>query len=633
MASTENIYHGSGFGFDPTYGLSETYGESFLGFEYRIPSSQFGFPTDPTTANQLQAVSAKISTGAKTIEVSGLGLSGGGAMKHMDTIPKQHWKEIERLKKLSGVDLTFHGPLVEPTGAKRGWQESDRKEVERQMISAVKRAHQLDPKGNLVVTFHSSNGLPNPETIGLDDKGEKEIKEFWVVDESGGPQRVGVDFQNIVQQPDYFKSEQAPKPEELIKKRNDETWFAELQRVNFNVHAGSTTIERIMESLERGKNEEEKKRAEQTKTALLEAYKRFVKGDQEILNDLDEKQRKWMIDRINELTHGDIYLRESYAEFQNLFNKAYKAAKENDKNEDINKLEAYRNQLLPKIKEIEEDPSKVNLLGEELTKGVNMLRTISSPQILKPLKKWAIDKAGESFANTAFAAYKEFKEHAPIISIENPPYGMGLSTGEDLKELVEETRKKFIDKAQKEGLSKSDAKEQAEKLIGVTWDVGHINMLRGHGFEEKHIIKQTKEVAPFVKHVHLSDNFGLEHTELPMGMGNVPTKKMLELINQYNKQVKKIVETGDWFSRQGGLAQTQTPVKQTFQAFGPSVYSTGESPYWNQAVNLSRGYFVGQGTINPDIHHQLYGAGFTNLPVELGGQMAGRSRVSGAPIE
>jgi len=29
----------------------------------------------------------------------------------------------------------------------------------------------------------------------------------------------------------------------------------------------------------------------------------------------------------------------------------------------------------------------------------------------------------------------------------------------------------------------------------------------------------------------------------------------------------------------------------------------------------------------------MYGAGFSNLPVELGGQMAGRSRMSGAPIE
>jgi len=37
--------------------------------------------------------------------------------------------------------------------------------------------------------------------------------------------------------------------------------------------------------------------------------------------------------------------------------------------------------------------------------------------------------------------------------------------------------------------------------------------------------------------------------------------------------------------------------------------------------------------MNPDIHHSIYGSGFSNLPVELGGQMQGRSRMSGNPME
>src|SRR3989344_4335387 len=100
----ENIYK-SKYGFDSSigaaYGLSESYGESFLGFDYRIPTKEFGFPSDPRTSNQLQAVSQKLSTGAKTIEVSGVSLAGGGPMKLMDTIPKQQFQEINRLKKLT----------------------------------------------------------------------------------------------------------------------------------------------------------------------------------------------------------------------------------------------------------------------------------------------------------------------------------------------------------------------------------------------------------------------------------------------------------------------------------------------------------------------------------------------------
>ena len=45
------------------------------------------------------------------------------------------------------------------------------------------------------------------------------------------------------------------------------------------------------------------------------------------------------------------------------------------------------------------------------------------------------------------------------------------------------------------------------------------------------------------------------------------------------------------------------------------------------------GYFAGQGTINPEIHHSLYSTGFTSLPQELGGQVAGKaSRMSGTPM-
>ena len=38
------------------------------------------------------------------------------------------------------------------------------------------------------------------------------------------------------------------------------------------------------------------------------------------------------------------------------------------------------------------------------------------------------------------------------------------------------------------------------------------------------------------------------------------------------------------------------------------------------------------GPINPQIHHSIYGAGFTTLPAELGGEMPGtQSRFAGTP--
>ena len=271
-------------------------------------------------------------------------------------------------------------------------------------------------------------------------------------------------------------------------------------------------------------------------------------------------------------------------------------------------------------------------LGEVLIDGVNVLRSINTPQSWKPMREWAIDTAGKSFGNTAFEAYKEFKGGAPIISIENPPHGMGLSTGEDLKELVKSAQNNFVQRAKKEfNMNESEAKKYAEKLIGVTWDVGHINMMRGKGYDEKKLLEETKKIKPFLKHIHLSDNFGLDHTELPMGMGNVPIKKMMDLLEGYNNKIKKIVETGNWYS-QSGLNQKQTPVMQTFQAFGSPIYSMRMGAYWNQTAAMTQGYFIGQGATNPAVHHSIYGSGFSGLPVELGGQMSGQSRASGTPM-
>jgi len=58
------------------------------------------------------------------------------------------------------------------------------------------------------------------------------------------------------------------------------------------------------------------------------------------------------------------------------------------------------------------------------------------------------------------------------------------------------------------------------------------------------------------------------------------------------------------------------------------------APLWNQAPS-SQGYFTGMGTMLPDISYQTFGAGFAQLPTELGGQQAGAqgSRMSGRQME
>src|SRR3989338_262226 len=99
------FYEGADYGFDPEYGgFSQAYSSSL--------SKNISLATDPRVANQLKAASDKLNTGATAIELSFV------SPDVFETIPKQHFEELNRLRKVVGknVELTLHAPLVEPSG-------------------------------------------------------------------------------------------------------------------------------------------------------------------------------------------------------------------------------------------------------------------------------------------------------------------------------------------------------------------------------------------------------------------------------------------------------------------------------------------------------------------------------------
>ena len=235
----------------------------------------------------------------------------------------------------------------------------------------------------------------------------------------------------------------------------------------------------------------------------------------------------------------------------------------------------------------------------------------------------------QSFGNAAWESYKKFKGKSPVMNIENPPAGFGLSRAKDVKNMVEGAREQFVKRAVDKGMSKNDAKREAEKLIGATWDLGHINQLRKFGFSGKDIIKEAEIIKPYVKHVHLSDNFGAENTELPPGMGNVDFKEVMKKLGKKGKEAKKIVEAFHWVQ-----SQKSSPYDVSLQALGSPLYGMSMAPYWNQVAGLQQGYFS-YGMMLPQIHYETFRAGFSNLPAELGGQRQGGQggRMSGNPME
>jgi len=638
-----NFYGGSNIGWKEDDAF-DSGSSRYQTFSHSIPVSAIGLATDARTANQIKTTTDKLNTGAKSVEVQ-------LTMPDVaESIPNQHLDEINRLRKLTGVDLTLHGPLVEPTGIGRErWDPIQREQAERQIWSAVQRAHRVNPDGNIVVTLHTSNGLPEPETKVWTKEGEK-IEKISVINERTGE----------------FGALPAPKTDYLLKTPrstntelndyNNRQWLGQMSQMTVEMSRANQAFgeaksiklpEDFKEIIKTDK--EFKEVVDNQESSLKHFYDLYKKSPEDFRKYFKENYNPKFADlfqqhyenRIEEINHGEVYVRDAYNQLKEIYNQAYESllndkSKDSKVKKDLEKLERYGESLRKDIKP-GDNPFKnyegLNKIKERVEEGMEIINSLSNPpKFYKPIKEFAIDKASETFANVAFNSYKEFKDSAPVLSLENPPAGSGINRAEDMKELIEETRNKFVQKAMdKEGLSESEAKKQAEKLIGATWDVGHINMIRKYGYDTEQLKKQSEIIAPYVKNVHLSDNFGMEHTELPMGMGNVPMREHLQALQkgyeEQFKKVKQVVETGSWYQH----FQT-TPLAETLEAFGSPIYGMKMAPYWNQYKNTMGGYFAGLG-YNPDIHHSIYGAGFSALPVELGGQIAGRNRLSGAPIE
>lgn len=615
MTNYEFFYEGTPGPLDPIYTSAP----------YRVLFSELSAPTDIRTANAIKDASDNLNTGIKNIEISAID------PRIIDSIPKEHFKELNRMAKLVGAELSLHGPMIEPTGiTEHGWQKMNQEAAKRQMWSAIERSHDLNPKGNIPVTFHTTIiGLP-PAEFKVKEKvkegGEEVVKEVTksvlLVDPNGN-------LTQIKEEPRYFPTAETKEseigklvpfdPEKEIERINEEVWLRQLENLNFSARRGEETLQQTERILKDSKIDID-----------------FSEVDENAWKEVKEKHPEFEVFKQieKELTHGSIFLRDAYLNLKKEYDLIYKTASGEEKE----KLDAYAREIAPRIKEfehIELNPKKLTEFAETIGEGVKVLGDIKPKKLLIPLKDFAIEKCADTVSDLAVESYKKFGSTAPIISLENHPAGMSILTrADEIREVIKKARDEFVEKAVKQGIGKSDAKSASEKLIGATWDVGHINMLRRYGYDKADIIKETETIAPFVKHVHLSDNFGFEHTELPMGMGNVPIKEILKKLGQEGFEGKKVIEAGDWWQHFSPGGKQNPPLMPTLQALGSPLYPMYMQPAWTQVYDTRGGYFAGYGTISPEIHHSLYGAGFSSLPMELGGQIPGKeSRQTGTPME
>lgn len=590
----EPFYEGNYSSFNPE---KSSYG-NVLG---HIPINQIGSPTSIQTANQLKEVHDRISEGTVPIELQPL------QEGVFDQIPKQHFKEINRLAKLTGAKLSLHAPFIEPSGlTKDGWSETNRELAERQLKDVIDRAAELSDKEPVPMVVHSS-AIPGSEYSIVEEGGKrvKKMDKLIVINQETGKiapleeeRRYYPHFENLDKGKIY-----SPKKE--LEVLNDSEWDNSVSNVIFY----KDNADKIL-------TDREIRLVSNKIVPLIHA-----KGENLSASDLTPTEQEVY----SRYMTAQEYLKHSEMVANGLFNKAYKYG--DDKTKEKLKEVAEEYQKFVKSENVFDVLNKSKAV-DILIQGV----TDANPNLYKPIEDFALENSSKTFGNVAFDTYKKYhdKENIPIINIENLYPGMAFSSSEDMEKLILESRRQFVEKAKKEGIQEAQAKKAAEKMIGMTLDVGHLNIARKKGFEDKDLMKEVEAISKYVKHVHLTDNFGYSDSHLPPGMGNVPTKEILEELKKQGYEGRKIVEAG-------GFVQhfKQSPFPATIEALGSPIYSMEMAPYWNQKAGLYQDYFGGYGMMLPQGNYNTFGAGFAQLPAELGGKIAGAegSRMSGRPME
>ena len=652
----KDIYEGSQSAFDYSKGDSNANrifsndDNAFTG--YVIPAGELGVSMNPTTANQIGELNKTINQGVIPIEV------GVVDPKVFDVIPKQHFKEMGRMAELTGTKISVHAPVIgiEPSGldpqGRQQWTEQSRQAIEEQLKSVVDKTMTIDNVGGTPITVHASN-IPLAEW----EKRDGEIiktKDMVVNQETGQ--------MSIAELSDMYRPGMLDTKEEDFTKITEQLTDTMTPKGAINSMNNSQWRKSILEAT---------MGLEKADEILRETYKvgkpivDAILHDQMKMSELTQPQR-------------DVYLRVMAAEEQmtdsklkidSLFDKSFKYGDEKQQKVLAQAAQTFSNNMPKRFDKIEDkidwlkktnkEELKNDMQKHDLTNQTQSMRQLihkledQTPEQFVSATEFATKKSAETFANVALHSYDEAikkskkikKDIDPaVISIENMFQGLGFARGEDMKNLIVNSRDNFVKKFVKDGKgSETKAKAMAEKIIGMTFDVGHLNVFKKSGYTDADLVKEAEEVAQYVKHIHITDNFGYDDSHLPPGMGNVPMEDLLQALEAGDPKARKIVEAGNFNQ------QFQMPsFAYNLEGMGsPMFKGGGPQSYWGQSyfdtggggissASLQRGYFGGYGGMLPQLNYETFGAGFAQLPSELGGQRMGGgqgSRMSGKPME
>ncbi len=653
-------------------GFYKSYSNSM---DLHVPFSRLGAPTNPGVAKQLEEFSKLLNQGMKNIEV------GTVPADKFEGIPIQHFDEIRRLAKITDSKPSVHAPLIDLSGfADEGggrWSEEQRASNEQQVFSILERSHRLGNGENVPVVFHAGKMATHEYGVPYDPVKHPEGLKKEVIDpKTGRVTEVPTQFRSILAV-NQDTGELAPLHHEKvyrIGKDKPEIWDTERRLESLNQ---SKWDDEKLKLLTYQKDIEEIKSSLEIKQQQNEAIEKTNLLTQPGYSKIYENNKRDMLLMSRHIGEINRKLSSSY---DDVYDKFKRFASEDTKKEHEEQLEKmnekfreFNNERRKKLEQNENiqdgfsaarsEEEKERLRGEfhknqrelldiglaQSKLVVTNLANIEPPKIWKDGDTFAKEKATDTVSGAIAKMYKKLQAEGkeaqtPFIALENFFVNTPMSRGKELREAVIMAREKLAKRLADEcKLNSKQAAKEAEKLVGATWDVGHINNLRKSGFEgeelKKEVLSDTKQIADLVKHVHITDNFGFFDSHLAPGMGNVPIKEIMEHLE---KTWAKEMEAGRLHQAPRGIVEAgglvgeigQNPTLSTLEFFGSPLYKMGPGPYWSGDRGVANTYsnYREMSTEFPQQHFNLYGSSFTTLPKAVGGQVGEeRSRFAGTP--
>ena len=402
---------------------NKAYGTDFTG--YRTKASLMGATTKPDTANQIQQVNQLLNQGMVPIEVTTL------KPDVFETIPKEHFKELNRMAKLTGSKLSVHAPLIEPSGlGEQGWSPYNRELNERQLKEVVDKAYHVSDKERVPITIHASN-LPGSEWMPKKGgkEGEAEREKIFAYDKESG-RTVPIERKEKFYPGEISeKGEGKPfSPEERLDYQNRVKWEDEIdqllyrkERVDEMLRRQGPHVQEIGRELEKYSKEEREKVLEET-GETKKGYRTY----QNMKTYLDDLQRQLKDD----------------------FEKAWKYARSEEDKKELRRLSE---RYTEKVENLNKDPANLTAQSEAIQDLIQGLRSdIDSPKQFVPIEEFAKEQSSQTFGNVALEAYKKYGKRAPQINIENLYTGMAFGgRTEDMNELIKESKESFVKNAKK----------------------------------------------------------------------------------------------------------------------------------------------------------------------------------------